>query len=159
MENFVIFTSMCWTLYLGTNVKLPIIELDRNLPRFNARHLEYYELGVKSRITMPDVLYLGSDQGCGCGFRHALLDRKEWYPIVEEDREAIESIQKNHQDLLEYILSYVNSGPIEIYGCWNGVVNDSIRSVEEINVKVIIDKGFYFKEGCLYKVGVEDYRL
>ena len=76
---------MCWTLYVSTPIKLPLIEWDSKQPRFNARKLKDDELAIVSRFTMPEVVYVGSDQGCGCGFRHALIADKEWYPIVEED--------------------------------------------------------------------------
>jgi hypothetical protein len=101
---------------------------------------------------MPEVVYVGSDQGCGCGFRHALIDDKEWYPIVEEDNDMIEVIQKNHEDLYQYLTDNVKIGLIEVYGCWNGNITDSIDCVDEISIKDLTDKDFYFKEGWLYKV-------
>jgi hypothetical protein len=143
---------MCWTLYISTTIKLPLIEWDSNQPRFNARKLKVDELAIVSRFTMPEVVYLGSDQGCGCGFRHALLAGKEWYPIVEEDNDTMEVIQKNHEDLYQYLTDNVKSGFIEIYGCWNGDITDSIDCVDEISIKDLTDKDFYFKEGWLYKV-------
>src|SRR6478735_6274387 len=120
---------MCWTLYVSTPIKLPLIEWDSKQPRFNARKLKDDELAIVNRFTMPEVVYVGSDQGCGCGFRHVLIADKEWYPIVEEDNDII-----------------------EVYGCWNGNITDSIDCVDEISIKDLTDKDFYFKEGWLYKV-------
>jgi hypothetical protein len=143
---------MCWTLYVSTPIKLPLIEWDSKQPRFNARKLKDDELAIVSRFTMPEVVYVGSDQGCGCGFRHALIADKEWYPIVEEDNDMIEVIQKNHEDLYQYLTDNVKIGLIEVYGCWNGNITDSIDCVVEISIKDLTDKDFYFKEGWLYKV-------
>jgi hypothetical protein len=146
---------MCFTLYIGTPIKLPLIEWKKDQPGVHATNLKEYELGVLSRFSLPNVLYIGSDQGCGCGFRHALAEGKEWLSVVENDQDALKAIQKNHIDLWQYLTCNLTAGSVEIYACWNGDVNDCPDCVSDIKMENIINEDFYFKEGWLYKVAVQ----
>jgi hypothetical protein len=143
---------MCFTLYVGASVKLPLIKWDKDQPGVHAKGLEDYELGVLKRFTFPHVIYIGSDQGCGCGFRHALADGKNWWPVIEEDEDASNKVQKNHIGLYEYLADNVAAGSVEIYACWNSDVNECPDCVSDIRMEDIVDKDFYFKEGWRYKV-------
>lgn len=143
---------MCMTLYLSANSKMPRIKWDKNSPAFNAKDLEESENAVRNYFSLSDVLYVGSDQGCGCGFRHALLSNGEWLNVIEEDNN---SEQINHQALLDYIRTYTNDGLIEIYSSWNGDVNDLPICKEEINGKDLINKDFYFKERGFYQISIK----
>ncbi len=53
---------MCFTLYVGASIKLPLIEWNKDHPVVHTANLQDYELGVLNRFTLPYVLYIGSDQ-------------------------------------------------------------------------------------------------
>ena len=99
---------------------------------------------------MDNVVYVGSDQGCGCGFRHALIDADQWLTVTEEDN----SSQDNHAKLFEYISSNVKQGVVEILCCWNGEVDKLPINPEEIKLAGIIDENFHFKERALYRIKI-----
>jgi len=74
---------MCFTIYIGCTTPLPEILWDNDHPQFNTKYLEDWEENVKRYFSYPDVIYAGSDEGCGCGFRHALLSDGDWLPVTQ----------------------------------------------------------------------------
>ncbi|MHA4810125.1 hypothetical protein ACX0G9_18570 [Flavitalea flava] len=143
------------TLYLGANNQMPRINFDKRSPAFNTKELDESEYAVRSHFSQSNVLYVGTDQGCGCGFRHALLADGEWLDVVDEDNKEQNKEQKNHQDLLDYIGNYSNDVHVEIYGCWAGDVIELPQSREVINGSDLINKDFYFKERGFYQVRIK----
>jgi len=145
---------MCFTLYVGTSIKLPLIEWKKDQPAVHTTNLQDYELGILSRFTLPYVLRIGSDQGCGCGFRHALADGQNWLPVGEGEMDDLDAIQKNHKGIWQYLTGNVTGESIEIYACWNGDVYDCSDCISDIRIEDILNEDFYFKEGWLYKVAI-----
>lgn len=41
---------------------------------------------------------------------------------------------------------------IELYGCWDGEFESPVVCREEIDVSKLLDRSFFFREGCLYTV-------
>ena len=141
---------MCMTLYLASTSKLPFIELDRKFPSFYTKELDQSEQNVRTHFSMENVLYVGSDQGCGCGFRHAIIDGNEWLAVTEED----DSSQDNHTKLVEYISSNIKQGIVEISSCWNGEVDKLPINREEIKLEELNNENFHFKERGLYRIEI-----
>ncbi len=138
------------TLYLASTSKLPHIDLDRESPSFNTKELDQSEQNVRTHFSMENVLYVGSDQGCGCGFRHAIIEGNEWLIVTEEDN----SSEKNHTELVNFISSNIKEGYVEIFSCWNGDVDKPPIAREEIKLAELIDKHFHFKEQGLYRIHI-----
>ncbi len=146
---------MCMTFYIGSSQPLPILQWDGNNPGFHTIPLSEEEKSIYKQISFPNILYVGSHHGCGCGFRHAILDGEQWSRLVfeEEELEELEKIQGNHLQLYNYIQSNAGDGePFEIYGCWDGDLNEAALSVEEINVADLLAKDFDFRERGLYTI-------
>lgn len=63
---------MCFALFLGTRV--PPVMLPRSGKygdgTVGTEALREYNSAVKSHFSLPHVVYVASDHGCGCGFRH-----------------------------------------------------------------------------------------
>ncbi len=81
---------MCMTFYIASDTIVPRISMDLDLPSFNTRDLNESEEYVKVHFSLKNILYMGSDQGCGCGFRHELFENDGWLNVSE----ANESHQK-----------------------------------------------------------------
>jgi hypothetical protein len=107
---------MCLVLYLGSEKRLPIIPYNPEQPAFNTKELDEQEKPVLKHFSMPQVLYVGSNEGCGCSFRHALYDKGQWSYIVWEDGKEAIATQVDHQALVDYLKA---SGlqKVEIYTC------------------------------------------
>ena len=144
---------MCMIFYVGSGQELPIIPFDTNCPRFHTTELSQDENHIYKHISLPNILYFGSDQGCGCGFRHALFENGEWLIVEDEEPALAEGCQKNHVALHNYISNNVDKGSIvEIYGCWDGDFGELSESTEEVSIEDLLDEHFYFKERGFYLV-------
>ena len=145
---------MCLTLYIGSDIALPRIPWNKDQPRFNTRNLEEEEKPLAACFTYPEITYAGGDEGCGCGFRHAILSGAEWLPIVSDNQQGIDNERKNHQDLFDYITSHIKQGKIELLACWNGEINVPPRAARNINVTDLLKDDFYFKEDTFYSITI-----
>lgn len=98
------------------------------------------EAAVRQRFPLPFVSYVGSHEGCGCGYN------SDDYTIHEElvvdilplfdalfDEERAEFMAEQHsrerlKELVEQALVY---GPVEVFSCWDGDQKDPpLRTVE-----------------------------
>jgi hypothetical protein len=142
---------MCFTVYLGSNKILPEIKWDEKNPQFFTQQLSTDELNIKNHFSFPEVIYLGSDESCGCGFRHALLeyDENSWMDVVDT---YSENEQKNHNNLVNFIKNNLKEEEyFELYTLWDGDFNEKPLNFLNINLNDIQNQNFYFKERAFYK--------
>lgn len=147
---------MCFTLYLASNKELPVIQFDLQAPSFNTTFLQADEMGIQAQFSLPHILCIGSDQGCGCGFRHSFFEYDEWIPVLENGDDQNKPSLKNHHDLYYYLVNNQVDSFIEIYACWNGDMADPCQSTQEINASELLSGDFYFQERGLYKIKIND---
>jgi hypothetical protein len=137
--------------YIGTMTEIPKISLNKNLPALNTKDISAKESEVRKHLSLPCVAYIGSDEGCGCGFRHALLQDRQWFPVVDE--EDNDSQLKNQRQLFNFIVDNLKDQDfVEIYGCWDGDLSMNIEFQDEIELAEILETNFYFKERGQYKI-------
>jgi hypothetical protein len=148
---------MCNQLYLATD--WPVLEVpaprdvppQRDIPGFYVvrRHRDDAETrGVRQILTGACLYYIGSWQGCGCGFSYRTIDpnapfrqpRGPWLkegprpapppPTEQELREHaarqamfVEMSRKGKADieaLAAYLWRVVERGPVQLLHCWSG---------------------------------------
>lgn len=141
---------MCMSFYMATNNQLPVIPYNEKEPCFNSTYLNIPDKNLLPDFTLPYITEFGSDQGCGCGFRHALLENEHWYDVVNPENTQAE--ENNHQQLFDFITqNNQEQKTVEILSCWNEDF-DSIKHRETISISDILKHDFYFKEQALYTV-------
>lgn len=141
---------MCMSFYMATNNKLPVIPYNEKEPCFNSTNLTFPDKKLLAGFTLPHITEFGSDQGCGCGFRHALLDNEHWYDVINP--EDTRSENNNHQQLFDFIKqNSQEQKSLEILSCWNEDFY-SVNHKETISIYDILKHDFYFKEQALYNV-------
>ena len=96
---------MCVALYLASNKKLPHIA--PRAGKFYTCDLEEKESIIKTHFSFPYVIYLASDQGCGCGFSiNHYIDTDNYsnniLPLAYYLLEAL----KVHRAQIELFMSY-----------------------------------------------------
>ena len=130
---------------------MPTIPYDENHRRLNTENIVDEEMNLRNVLSLTNIKYIGSDQGCGCGFRHALLDGNDWFNVIDD--EGTDFDNSNHQNLVDFIIEN-NTGEkmIEILSCWEGDHNEPIMFHETIKIYDLLNSDFYFKERGLYKV-------
>lgn len=131
-------------LYVASDKPLPLVNWDENHPNFNVQELDEHSKAVgnskavRKQFSKPQVYYLGSHQGCGCGFSYGQYD----YGEVEESA-ARESVRR----LSEYLAQAIAvAGPLELYSCWDGDQADEPEFQQSMTPQGIGGEAFWFQE-------------
>ena len=139
------------TIYISTDRPLPTIPYDEKNRKLNTEDITENEMTFKNLFSKPHIKYVGSDQGCGCGFRHALLEYDNWLDVINDEETPFDNL--NHINLVDLILkNNPDSKTVEILSVWEGDHNEPIKHRQTITLRDILDRDFYFKERGLYIV-------
>ena len=104
---------MCMVLYVAADKQLPLIPWEKESPAFNVRPLDKRGDPVRRQFSKPHVYYVGSHQGCGCGF-----SRDGW---EESDSAEARAVRESLAGLAEYLREAIQvAGSVEVYACWDG---------------------------------------
>ena len=162
---------MCFELYIGAQVPIPDIEREPGISTTDA-----FDARIHSVIDLPYVKSLGSDMGCGCGFRYAYWDEEDvinkeenpelfasyasWFEgekgiFVKDMGGAYVGEEGNvnqHQlaDLLHSLLR--DSDYVQLYGCWEGALAEPVAKRVEITAEQVRAHDFAFYPHSLYTV-------
>ena len=132
---------MCFVGYIASSKKLPLIGWEISNPKLNVAELSSHELPVRQQFSLPNVAYLGSHLGCGCGF-------------LKEDasQEEISMIQSNYDNLSIYIGNLRQDGALcAVYFLMDGDQGESPDFFEQISMKELVSPEFEFVEGAHYE--------
>ena len=141
---------MCFALFLGARVPPPIIPSSRKYGDGNVHTeaLREYNSPVRVHFTLPHVVYVGSDRGCGCGFRNTDFqgDWPDEYIVSLPDYNPGEK-QANHDALAALLRQYFGGEPcVELYGCWEGDFALLEKDRREVTLAEIASPGFHFHQ-------------
>lgn len=142
---------MCYVVYLGTDIKLETSAFDEKNPAFYVAELQDSgETAVKQHFTQPNIYYIGSDEGCGCGF--SIYED----PDLVNDVEEIELMKvrrtnvKKFCDLVDYILT--KSNQCEVFLCWDGDQAVNPDTTQTVTPDVFRNGDWVEDEPTMYKV-------
>ena len=131
---------MCLVLYLGSEKRRPLIAWDGSAPRFHVKGDDADAKKASTHLRKPNVYYVGSDNGCGCGFRQE-------HDAMIDDAEELASKADNHTLLHEYISKCLaDEDSIELYSCWSGDEALPMEFDRTISVDELVDGDFWFAE-------------
>lgn len=147
-------------LYAGTTTPIPRAGLNEGALRLPVESLAEGDAPVKAVFSKPEVQYIGSTSGCGCGFpRMQLLPDGEWatvgyngYPDPNREQDAGE-----HSDMeaLVELLRTTGEEMVELYGFWAGDASEAPRARENASLDSLLDPDFHFKERGFYRVSLK----
>lgn len=130
---------MCLALYIASEAELPLIDWDKNAPAFYVRTISSHDAIVHSQFQRPHVRYLGSTEGCGCGF---ILNG------AEPDKLAL--IQSDRQKLTDYVRAALQSDPkVQVFGCWEGDQGMSPTRTVQLSLADLLTYEFEMNERIL----------
>lgn len=128
---------MCWEIYLGSDVELPQVEWEEAAPAFNTQPLSETEERVRIQFLLPHVIYLGSHDGCSCGFFG------EDYDEPEDKNQRSEDLKR----LSKYLSEALEAGAIlEMFLCWQGGEIDQQETIKQLTPKDFLSPEFPLKE-------------
>ena len=99
---------MCWGVYLASPESLRLIPWDEKMPALSAIPLKKQYESVRKQFRFENVIELGSQTQCGCGF-------------IDEDDGADDPRRAVVNELVSYLDEAMASTPeLEMFVCWEG---------------------------------------
>jgi hypothetical protein len=131
---------MCLVLYIASNTQLRPISWDEACPRFYVAPDDPDARNASLHLTKPNMAYVGSDNGCGCGFRQE-------HDNIIEDPDQIASKSDNQKRLHDYLAECLVDGhAIELYSCWSGDETLPMEHDRKIQLSQLLADDFAFLE-------------
>jgi hypothetical protein len=136
--------SMCTMVYIGSDFPLPITEpFDRNSRKFHtSQDIEIPE-GVKETLGLHYIVYAGSKDGCGCGFRF-----KKGRKMNPEYRKSLECLNA----LRLYLEKASHNGKVRLLAIWAGEENKEVRTKMIVHPNYFSGHRFFLKEYVLLDI-------
>lgn len=150
---------MCLVLYIGSDADCPLLEpqdfsvIDHNDPSwpskvvpFSVQKLAGDERAAAKHFDTKIVRYVGSFEGCGCGFNASYAP--EWDdPAVEDDH--FQAGKESRRLLREYVEQHQIR---QIYACWSG--DESLESELQFDIMSdqITNQNFQIPERVLLRI-------
>lgn len=125
-------------VYIASDADLPLIPWIEEKPSFCVTPVRDGEEFVTNRFTKRNVAYVGSYQGCSCGF---VVDPDDTMDD-EWDRLCEESVRK----LADYVEALLKHGTVEIYSCWGGDELNEPESSIQVTIDHFRGRKFAFEE-------------
>jgi hypothetical protein len=129
--------------YLGTDGEAPLFPVwNKETPAFYVAMVDETELErMSGKLPHRNLRYLGSYNGCGCGFRN-FRDGI----MVTAKAQSLDT-DNDHLALRNYLKALPTSGrPAQIFGCWSGDEGEPIEFERTIKPDDIIEQSFGFRE-------------
>ena len=105
-------------LYAATGNPLPRRPLVNENRALWVRSLKEEEAPLARHFTLPEIQYIGSDTGCGCGFPNRSWVMEQW--TGEPENEEPEPEGTANLQALATLLEECGEKNIELYGIWLG---------------------------------------
>lgn len=134
---------MCLAVYLASDSVLRTSEWDKASPGVYVTAVPAGD-PVLRQFRYPHVYYVGSREGCGCGFARDGLAPEDIDPC-QEDYNALQSI------IASTVLS---GGHMQLFTCWEGEQSEAPEVVGAVRVEQIADPSFELEELHLLEVEV-----
>jgi hypothetical protein len=111
---------MCLVAYIAASKPLPLIAWRPEARAFHVADRDAGAVTVRSQLALPFVYYVGSHEGCGCGFNRD--------SVADADPAQLAETRKTLAALGDYLQAAVAAvGPLELYTCWNGDESEPVE--------------------------------
>jgi len=131
---------MCFVLYMASDRERAVIPWDEKNLNFHVTANDSDALKASQHFTKKNIYYLGSDNGCGCGFR------RETDGYIDDPKE-LASKAENHRNLHNYLKECLkDEQTIELFSCWSGDETDKVEHRQEIALSDLLRPEFIFLE-------------
>ena len=125
---------------MASDKERPSIPWREDKPAFHVTREDPDALRARRHFHKPHLYYVGSDEGCGCGFQRE-HDRLSETP---EERGRTRANQENLADYLRQCLE--DEEEIELYGCWSGDEGEEATSERDLPLDSLLSDSFAFVE-------------
>ncbi|WP_165223088.1 hypothetical protein [Aquisphaera insulae] len=102
-------------VYVASDYPLPTSAWDETRPCFYVEELSDRDKSVRGQFSKPCIYFVGSHEGCGCGFQYGQ------YEGLEEDLEQLAAARESRRRLSEFLAVALQHQPeVELFACWDG---------------------------------------
>lgn len=129
---------MCLAVYLASSVKLPELGWNEQSPDFYVERLDRLEEEVRRQIPrpLPYLYYVGSFDGCGCGF---IRDG--------EIGDELEKRNSMYRKLAAYLKDALSSdADLILSSCWEGDQGEKPDRTVTLPPSGLLEPGFELKD-------------
>ena len=151
---------MCFILHIATKRRLDRIPLDQNNKHLCIDDIHGNPEQIQSHFSLPEIAYVGSSLGCGCGFRSVCFGIGRWsgeWEIANGDCEPPENHIQDHQELYDLVTSQIDEdGGVELYGYWDGDEKEATEQEENIPASLLLDHSFWFRHRGIYRITTDE---
>lgn len=131
---------MCRMVYIGSERPLDLVPWDASAPGFHVCALGERDAAVRAQFRFASVYYVGSHEGCGCGFQLGE------YPEFEDDDAPAK--RENLQRFASYLTSQIERGrKLEIFACWDGGQGAPPDRRRSLSPSDMLCDRFFFSDG------------
>jgi hypothetical protein len=101
--------KMCFLLFIACDAPVPTIPWDENDRKLNTQDLHDSEKPIIKHFSKSHYKYIGSDEGCGCGFRNITYYYGKWpdESMIGSEYYTGEEEQPNHEQLFDFLKTYL----------------------------------------------------
>ena len=139
---------MCLAVYLAADEEPPLVPWDETHPGFHVVALAGEpDESARRQFSKRYVVYLGSHEGCGCGFDYG----QDPEAVEPEEDEASRRSVSALVDYLKPLLARL--GTLELFSCWEGDQGVEPLSRRCITLSAIGGDSFCFQQKELLHLG------
>jgi hypothetical protein len=132
-------------VYVASDLPLPTSEWDERRPDFFVTDLPKPDAPVRRWFSKSLVYYVGSHEGCGCGFQVGQYG--------EDDPAGLEARDRSRRALAEFLTAALQTqGGLELYACWDGDQSIAPESRRRTCPADLLRDGVYFREKEMLEV-------
>jgi hypothetical protein len=133
-------------IFMSSAQEPPAVRWQPSAPAFHTRELKAEEDSVRSFLPARVVTYLGSHEGCGCGFQGA-------DPELEHEEEQKVSARQSLQSLRRFVAEQLkHQTRLWLYASESDDLALGVRSTRTVTPRDLDPDSFYFRNGELIEV-------
>ena len=138
--------TMCMVFYVGSDHPIPRQPWNESAPEFHVDDIPEDYAVVTRHFSKPHVCYVGSHEGCGCGFQSS--------EFPEFDDPADLAAKRQQRARLTQLLRAAlgKSETLELYTCWSGDESKEVESRDVVVPEDFLSAREHFRERELLTV-------
>ena len=138
---------MCMAVYLAADVRPPLVAWDKTRPSFTVMELtSKIDRAVRAQFSKPYVVYVGSHEGCGCGFNYGQYPDLHNHGDETENRRSVAALASYVGNLLSKVEE------VEVFSCWEGDQGGPVESRRTVGLPHLGGVAFRFRERELLRI-------
>ena len=130
---------MCMMIYISADQPLDLVPWNETSPAFHVTKLDNSEESVRGQFRHPYVYYVGSHEGCGCGFQYG-----EYPEYEDEERHLKRASLDAFASYLAQQLEQVKV--IDLFACWDGNQSKPPDVNRRLTTETLRSEDFFFRE-------------